>query len=215
VWIARQDPRATVAVLPADHFVWQEERFARHVWDGLAAAEYWPRRLILLGVEAEGPETGYGWIAPGAPVGGNSAPELYAVRRFWEKPDRPTAVRLFGAGSFWNTLVLAGSLEAYFRLAAVQVPDVLAPLRVAAECMGTPVEAAALSASYARIPPTSLSRALLARCPQDLMMLAARGVCWGDWGEPARILRTLHRFDLRPRWLRTPAQARLPATARL
>ena len=214
MWIARHDPQAVVAVFPADHFVWKEECFARHVQEGLAAAEYWPRRLILLGVEAEGPEPGYGWIAAGSAVGGPSAPELYAVRRFWEKPDRPTALRFFRAGSFWNTLVLAGCLEAYLRLAAVELPDVLAPLRVALECMGTPAEATALRASYARIPPTNLSQALLARRPQDLMMLAVRGVCWSDWGEPARILRTLHRFDFCPRWLRTPAQAPLPATAR-
>ncbi|MBI2564182.1 MAG: NTP transferase domain-containing protein, partial [candidate division NC10 bacterium] len=66
LWIARRNPAASAAVFPSDHFIWMEERFARSVRTALAAAEYWPHRLTLLGVEAEGLEMGYGWIAPGA-----------------------------------------------------------------------------------------------------------------------------------------------------
>ncbi len=209
LWIARRAPGATVVVYPADHFIWEEERFADHVQDAVRAADQFPDRLTLLGVEADKPDVSYGWIAPGAPAGVDLGAELYAVRRFWEKPDRATAARLFAAGHFWNTLVLAGRLRAYLGLAEECLQDVLEPLRAVEDCLGTPVQAEALREAYRCIASTNLSRALLARRPDRLMVVAVRGVCWSDWGDPNRILRTLRRFDRRPSWL--PAYARLQA----
>lgn len=213
LWIARQARGATVVVFPADHFVWEEGRFAGHVRAALAAAERQPDRLALLGVEADGPEVAYGWIAPGIPLAGGPDAELYAVRRFWEKPDRQTAAHLFARGYFWNTLVLAGRLDAYLALATACIPRVLEYLGDAAGALGTPAEPAILAKAYARIPPTNLSQAMLARAPQALMVLAARGVTWSDWGDPDRIVRTLRRFDRRPPWL--PAYSRPQAAAGL
>lgn len=208
LWIARRAPEATVLVFPADHFVWEEDRFAAHVRSAAAAARDLPDRLTLLGVEADGPDVGYGWIAPGEPVGAGPAAELYGVRRFWEKPDPSTAARLLARGYLWNTLVLAGRLRAYLGLAAAHVPQVLCLLRGVEDHLGTPAEAAALATAYGRMPPTNLSRALLARCPEGLMVLAARGVTWSDWGDPDRIVCTLRRFDRRPIWLPAYARAR-------
>jgi len=209
LWIARRNPAASAAVFPSDHFIWMEERFARSVRTALAAAEYWPHRLALLGVEADGPETGYGWITPGAPLALGSSPELYAVHRFWEKPDRQTAARLFAARSLWNTLVLAGRVQATLALAESWVPQVLEPLRAAAPSLGTPGEAAALATAYGRIPAANFSRSLLSRCPGSLMVLAARYMGWSDWGDPDRVVHTLQRYDRRPGWL--PAYAHVVA----
>ena len=208
VWIAAHAPGATVVVFPADHFIWEEDRFTLHVRAATGAALDLPDRLVLLGVEADSPDVGYGWIAPGEPVGAGPAAEVYAVRRFWEKPDRATAAHLFARGYFWNTLVLAGRLEAYLGLAAVCVPQVLGPLRAMDLSSDTTPAAAALAAAYGCIPSTNLSHAMLARCPQGLMVLAARGVAWSDWGDPDRIVRTLRRFDRRPSWLLAYARAR-------
>lgn len=211
LWIARRAPTATVAVFPADHFVWEEDRFAAHVRAALAAAQGRPGRLVLLGVEADGPEVGYGWIAPGEPLAVGPATELYTVRRFWEKPDPRTAARLFASGHLWNTLVLGGCMEAYLGLAAACIPQVLEPLRAVEHLLDGAPAAAALAAAYRRIPPTNFSRAFLARSPEGLTVLAARGVGWSDWGDPDRIVRTLRRFDRRPSWL--PAYARAQAQA--
>jgi mannose-1-phosphate guanylyltransferase len=215
LWIAGRNPAASAAVFPADHFIWMEERFARSVRTALAAAEYWPQRLTLLGVEADGPETGYGWIAPGPALALGSSPELYAVHRFWEKPDQRTAARLFAAGVLWNTLVMAGRVQAYLALADSFVPQVVGPLRAVAPSLETPGEAQALAAAYARIPPTNLSRAVLSKCPDALMVLAARYVGWSDWGDPDRVVCTLQRYNRQPDWLPAYAgvRARMPVEA--
>ncbi len=212
LWIAGRTPSATVTVLPADHFIWEEARFARHVRAAVGVAAHHPDRLILLGAEAEGPEPSYGWIAPGERLRTGGAAELYTVQAFWEKPDRATAARLFSAGCLWNTLILVGKLEAYFRLAKTCLPEVFTPLQAVADCLDTPAEAEAVSAAYQRLPPTNLSQAMLAEQPDALLVSAVRDVCWCDWGEPERILRTLSRFDVQPAWL--PVYAREKLTGR-
>lgn len=206
LWIARRNPAAKVVVFPADHFVWEETRFVAHVQSALEAVAHLPDRLILLGVEADGPEQGYGWIAPGDPLDTGQGPELYVMRRFWEKPDRRTAVHLFASGYLWNTLVLAGRLEAYLKLADACVPEVLAPLRTVVECLDALGGAAALAAGYNRIRTTNLSRSVLARQPEALLVLPARGIYWSDWGDPGRIVTTVRRFNWRPAWLLTYAR---------
>jgi mannose-1-phosphate guanylyltransferase len=211
LWIDRRAPEATVAVFPADHFIWEEDRFVAHLRAGVAAAETFPDRLAVLGVEADSPDVSYGWIAPGEPLGVRLEAEVYAVRRFWEKPGRRTAARLFAAGHLWNTLVLAGRLQTYLGLAEEYLPEVLEPLRAVEECLGTTAQTAALREAYRCMASTNFSQGLLAQRPERLMVLAARGVCWSDWGDPDRILRTLRRFDQRPGWLPQYARARAQA----
>ena len=213
LWVARRAPAATVAVFPADHFVWDEHRFAIHVRSATAAAQDLPDRLTLLGVEADAPDMGYGWIAPGEPLAAGPATELYTVGRFWEKPDRSMAAHLFSCGYFWNTLVLAGHVRAYLGLAEACAPRVLGPLRAVQDRLGTPGEAQALTRAYDQITPTDLSRTILARRQEWLLVLAARGVGWSDWGDPDRILRTLRRFDRRPNWLPAYVQGSAQAAA--
>jgi len=201
LWIARRAPAATVVVFPADHFIWEEGRFVAHVRAALSAAHDQPHRLLLLGVEAAGPDIGYGWIAPGEAIPAGPNIELYAVRRFWEKPDHQIAARLFARGDLWNTFVMAGCLTAYLSLAGACIPRVLEPLRAAAPFLDTSAASEALRRAYSQITPRNFSEAVLARSPAALMVLAARGVAWSDWGEPDHIVSTLRRFDRPTPWL--------------
>lgn len=213
LWIHERAPLATVVVFPADHFVWEEARFAAHVRAAVASAALWPDRLVLLGVEATGPEAGYGWIAPGMPVRAPEGSELYTVRRFWEKPDQDTAARLFAFGRLWNTLILAGSLATFLRLADDALAEILGPLRAACGRPGVWADPRALAGAYREVPCANVSRALLARRPERLLVLPARDVYWSDWGDPDRILRTLRRFDRRPAWVPRYLQSRLGGRA--
>ena len=207
LWIARRSPAATVVVFPADHFIWEEARFMDHVWGAVRTARARADRLTLVGVEADGPEMDYGWILPGDPLRAEPADNVFAVRRFWEKPDRQTAVHLFTRGSLWNTMILAGRLEAYLGLVTAQLPWMVDPVEAVVDCVGVPGKTRTAAAVYSRIPPTNFSRAILAPCAAQLIVLAARGVTWSDSGDADRILRTLRRFDRRPAWWPVDATA--------
>ncbi len=95
--IAEADPAGLVLLLPADHHIEDPEAYWRSIEAAAAAAsEGW---LVTLGIEATGPETGYGYIQRGAPLGET----VFKVEAFKEKPDRSVAEGYLAAGGYyWN-----------------------------------------------------------------------------------------------------------------
>src|SRR5436305_7885914 len=81
--VARGD--ALMAVLPADHYIEQPQKFLEVVNAALDAARQ-PGRMVVLGIPPTRPETGFGYIErTGDSVGAKGFP-VFAVRRFTEKP---------------------------------------------------------------------------------------------------------------------------------
>ncbi len=199
--IHRDDPEAVVAVFPADHFILEEARFLAHVLWAAEAAHQDPSRMILLGVEPDGPAVGYGWIDPGESLLGEADWEIRAVARFREKPDQAIAARLYAQGWLWNTLILVTSVQALIAQATRHLPEVMRVLLPLVPQLGGRRERAGLEHAYARLPAINLSTGLLERCPQALGVVPVRGVLWSDWGEPERIVRTVVQLGHRPAWL--------------
>ena len=202
LWIARRDPEAMVAVFPADHFIWEESRFLAHVAEAVGTGRRYAERIVLLGMEPEGPETSYGWIEPGLLL--ESTPlhrEVYTVARFWEKPDLDRARALQQQGCLWNSFVMAGAAHAFLQLAQVHVPELVATVQEASRWFDTAAEREAFAAVYRRLRPVNFSREILEPGQDALMVQVARGITWSDWGEPDRVLQTIRQFDRRPTWL--------------
>ncbi|MBI3043026.1 MAG: mannose-1-phosphate guanylyltransferase/mannose-6-phosphate isomerase [Betaproteobacteria bacterium] len=94
------DPDAIMLVLPADHDIPDEQAFRQAVSAGTAAAQ--AQRLVVFGVEARWPETGYGYIERGEPLG--QLEGCYQVARFVEKPEFELARRFVESGRhYWNS----------------------------------------------------------------------------------------------------------------
>jgi mannose-1-phosphate guanylyltransferase len=202
LWIAKRAPHAAVVVFPADHFIWEEARFLEIVRSAVAAGRRFRDRVVLLGMEAQVPETSYGWIAPGASIADRSGQDvLFQVDGFWEKPSLDRATALQAAGCFWNSLVMAGQLTAFLDLIDTHLPEPATILRGASATFDTSAERVATALAYQRLRPTNLSRDVLEPGRANLLVRAARGVAWCDWGDPARIIRTVRQFDRQPRWL--------------
>lgn len=96
--ISRLDPEAVVSVVPADHFIGDEEAFR----DALATAMDYARGfdgIITLGIKPNRPETGYGYIQCG-----ESLSEGFAkVTSFVEKPQQREAYNYVRMGNYlWN-----------------------------------------------------------------------------------------------------------------
>ncbi|RME76238.1 MAG: mannose-1-phosphate guanylyltransferase [Chloroflexi bacterium] len=114
--MAQQDE--VMAVLPADHFIADEEGFRQ----ALLAAEQVAREgyLVTLGIQPTQPETGYGYIHRAEPLGRYNNHTVYRAARFLEKPDLPTAQRFVDTGEYyWNGGIfiwqVSTLLEAYRR----------------------------------------------------------------------------------------------------
>ncbi|BAU72793.1 mannose-1-phosphate guanylyltransferase/mannose-6-phosphate isomerase [Metapseudomonas furukawaii] len=87
-------------VLPADHVMSDQRAFQQALALATLAAE--KGELVLFGVPAERPETGYGYIRSQAD---SALPDgISRVERFVEKPDEETARQYVASGDyFWNS----------------------------------------------------------------------------------------------------------------
>jgi mannose-1-phosphate guanylyltransferase len=172
------------------------------VLDAAAFACRHPESLLLLGAVPTEAETQYGWIEPGEPVGRLRAGQVYRVCRFWEKPSADVARACLGAGAVWNTFILASRVA---RLAAVgheTVPELSTRLDLLATFAGTADEPWAIRQAFAQAPRASFSRDVLERVPAGLAVAPLPAtVTWADWGTPERVVGTLRRAGLTPRWL--------------
>src|SRR5690606_36224777 len=89
---------ALMLVLPADHLIRDIEGFGEAVARArrLATQGY----LVTFGIRPLHPETGYGYIRRGAPLGDDG----FEVQAFVEKPDLPTARAYLESGGYdWNS----------------------------------------------------------------------------------------------------------------
>ena len=96
--IARFDADGIMAVLPADHYILDEETFRETLNRARSVAE--SGTLVTLGITPTRPETGYGYIEAASDAGGAAAPVL----RFVEKPALERAMEFVATGRFyWNS----------------------------------------------------------------------------------------------------------------
>ena len=94
------DPGALMLVLPADHDIADDEAFGRAVSTGAVAAQ--AERLVVFGVEARWPETGYGYIERGEALAALAG--CHHVASFVEKPEIEIARRYVASGRhYWNS----------------------------------------------------------------------------------------------------------------
>lgn len=197
--VYQRDPKAVVVLLPADHFIVEEERFMAHVEEAAAFVATAPGCLVLLGVEPERPEPQYGWIETGSISEHHHHTKVHRVRRFWEKPDRRTAQILYHRyDCLWNTMVVVGRAWWLLSLFKTLTPELFSLFDGLQPLIGSPIEAEAVERIYTRLPVVDFSRAILAQHPPRLAVLRVKDVYWSDWGNPAQVELDLTRFGFWP-----------------
>ncbi len=115
----RRDPEAEVLSLHADWAVGDAAAFRRTADTALLTARQ-HQCLVTVGMVPSRPETGYGYIVPGAPL----ADGVRMVARFSEKPDAATALDLMAAGALWNSGLFAWSAELLLAEVEAHTPEV-------------------------------------------------------------------------------------------
>jgi len=100
-----QDPQAIMVVSPADHAIFQENRFLEVVEKAVAAAA--DGKLITIGIKPNKPETGYGYIQYI-----ESDDDVKKVKTFTEKPELELAEKFLESGDFvWNAGIFVWSVQ--------------------------------------------------------------------------------------------------------
>lgn len=188
---------AVVAVVPSDHFILDEAAFMGQVDLACRAVERYPSRVVLLGVEPDGPEPEYGYLIPEI-ANGRCAPS--GARRlscFVEKPGVDHARDLIMRGGLWNTLVMAFQVKTLLGLVREMTPSLNRAFEQIGAAIGTPREAEVVETTYRTMERVNLSRDVLEvlarRRLSPLRVLPVKGVGWSDWGSEQRIANVLQR----------------------
>ncbi len=200
-WIAWRDPGAAVAVFPSDHFVSDDAAFVRHVAGLAPVVERHPARIVLVGAAPDSPETGYGWIEPGMELEKAASGEVRTVHRFVEKPTSPEARACFRRGGLWNTFVMAARVSTLVDAGRRELPELHERLRQIRPFAGTRSEGPAVERAYLLAPTANFSQTILSTDPARLAVSRLPAMGWSDWGTPERVIATLRREGIEPRWL--------------
>jgi mannose-1-phosphate guanylyltransferase len=188
--VAAADPAAVLAVLPADHRIDDARAFAAALRRAARVAVR-EGALVTLGVRPTRPDTGYGYIRLGRPLG-PPHPGLHRVRRFVEKPDAARARRYVrGGGYLWNAGIFVWTPRAILEEIEAHAPE-LASAVATLPPLGSPRgrhAAVALERAYRRAPSVSIDHAVLERSRRVLCLPVS--FAWSDVGTWQRLAETL------------------------
>jgi mannose-1-phosphate guanylyltransferase/mannose-1-phosphate guanylyltransferase/mannose-6-phosphate isomerase len=167
---------AVMLVCPSDHHIADTPAFqaAARAAAGLAA-EGW---LVSFGIEAKSPETGFGYLERGEPIGSTG----YKVARFIEKPDRARAEQFLASGNYaWNGGIFAFRVGTFLEELTAHRPEIAAQVRAAVE-QGREqgMEFHPDPDAFARIASESVDYAVMENTNRAAMVPADMG--WSDIG---------------------------------
>lgn len=101
--IEKKFPNATLAVLPSDHLIENEDLFQTTLQAADLYVEMNPKAIVTLGMEVTRPEVGYGYIKYENELNSIYDLSIRKVDKFVEKPDVETAKRYMDEGCYlWN-----------------------------------------------------------------------------------------------------------------
>jgi mannose-1-phosphate guanylyltransferase len=195
-----RDVLARVLVLPSDHFVEREHVLEHWLRDAMDQVDSHAAQLVLLGIEPDRPESGYGWIVPepGQDRG------LSGVERFIEKPEPELAQELQEHGALWNSFIFAVQGSFLLELFCEHLPALpwgfLAPYQERARRFG----AEHLRRVYDRLQPRDFSKRLLEKTTEHQAVLRVPDCGWTDLGTPDRV-RSCRDAQQRLRYFPAPA----------
>jgi mannose-1-phosphate guanylyltransferase len=192
--ILAKDSQAHVILLPADHYVRDEDTLNGALLQALARLDRNADRPVLLGLQPEEPDTDLGYILPGDPdpLGG------YTVARFIEKPGYSVAREIIDAGGLCNTFIMVAAARTLLDLFMPRYAPLVMEMQVGLEkgrTAGSPTGSwPALLSLYDRLPELDFSRDLLEGRAADLCVLRVPPCGWSDLGTPRRVGEIVQRF---------------------
>lgn len=170
------EPDELLLVMPSDHIVRNEAAFRAGVEAALPIAE--DNMLVTFGVTPDRPETGYGYIERGTPIGQG----LFRAERFVEKPDAPTATAYLLDGRYlWNSGIFLFRAEAYLDALEAFEPAILSAARsalAAQQEQGSRILPD--ERCFLRAPARSIDHAVLER--SDRVAVVPVDIGWSDVG---------------------------------
>jgi mannose-1-phosphate guanylyltransferase len=177
--LSLHDPEAVMAVVTADHYIIDTDRFLQV----LAAAEQIARQghLVTLGIHPTSPSTGYGYIEQGQSLGSVNDFPYYRVKRFVEKPDLESATRMVRGGEFsWNSGMFIWQVKRILEEFERQMPDFYSQLIEIAAVAGAPAYQATIQRVWPQVAKQTIDYGIMEGASDVAVIPVEMG--WSDIG---------------------------------
>jgi mannose-1-phosphate guanylyltransferase len=179
--IAREDPEATIIVMPADHVIEPVQEFRRAVHAASQLADEFPDALITFGIRPTSPATGYGYIHRGEFVVQRQGINAHKVQSFREKPNKETAEKYVASGEYeWNSGIFVWRAHTILDELARLKPEIHAGVSRIAESWDTPTRDASFDMEYLKVEKISIDFAVMEKAKKVLVVQAP--FQWDDVG---------------------------------
>lgn len=177
--IQQKDPTGVMVVLPADHYIADEDRFMDILRGAVKAAAQ--NHAVTIGITANRPETGFGYIARGRFYQNFAGIPSYHVERFTEKPNHQQALEFLESGCyFWNSGIFVWKVDVIRYLIREHLTSLAEGLEKIAEAAGTNRYPQVLQDIYAKLPRISIDYGVMEKAQGILMIPGDFG--WDDVG---------------------------------
>jgi mannose-1-phosphate guanylyltransferase len=180
VALKHRHPQAVMAILTADHFIADVERFRsllRSAYD-VAQEGY----LVTLGITPTYPATGYGYIQSGAPLGVYGGAQAFQMLRFIEKPNEAQAQSMLQSGDYaWNSGMFIWRVDRILAEFARQMPVLYAQLEQIDQAWDTPERQKVIASIWPGLQEETIDYGIMEHA-QDVAVIPATGLGWSDVG---------------------------------
>lgn len=178
--IKSRDPEAVMVVTPADHTIFQEDRFYEAISVAMEAAL--DDKIITIGIKPTKPETGYGYIQ----YLENDDHEVKKVKTFTEKPELEIAEKFLESGDFlWNAGIFVWSVTSITRAFEAYLPDIAELFEEGSNAYYTDEEAAYVKTVYSQSKNISVDYGIMEKAPNVYVVLG--DFLWSDVGSWASL----------------------------
>ena len=172
------DPEASIVTLPSDHLVLKEEAFRNAINEGLDFVESGDR-LLTLGIQPTGPNTGYGYIQQGVPA--DDWKGIRKVKSFTEKPDLEMAKMFLSSGEFfWNSGIFLWTADSILKAFTKYAPEIAQLFEAPADTYATAAEPAFIDSIFESSPSISIDYAIMEKA--DNVYVKTVDLGWSDLG---------------------------------
>jgi mannose-1-phosphate guanylyltransferase len=189
---------ALLAVLPADHYIANPERYRIIVRAALEVARR-KGRMVVLGIPPTRPETGFGYIERMGDALDSKGFPVYAVRRFTEKPALSVAKVYAGSGDYhWNAGMFFWRACTFLEHLDKHLPKTFAALESLAESIGKSSYERKLRAIYPKLENISVDYAILEPATRQpgapSVFVIPAEIGWSDIGSWAAVYELLAKY---------------------
>lgn len=176
--IKEKDPNAVMVISPADHAIFNENRFFELINAAAEGAED-KEKLITIGITPNRPETGYGYIQ--FIQDENEGQLVKKVKTFTEKPELELAKKFIDSGDFvWNAGIFVWSISAILEAFRSSLPDIADIFEEGSSSYYTSNEADFISKAYAQARNISIDYGVMEKATNVYVVMG--DFDWSDLG---------------------------------